>query len=575
MLLLLMALLWWWFLGRPAPAPTQTGTFGQSPNQTSSGNSGTQTPTNIGTPLTPVGGYQIGGTASQGYGGGGGSITQISTTTYTYKTPSGVSWIGGPFTPTPINQVGSANPTPPPPGSAGGGGNDAAANALIGGAAQCTVFITRAVAGVLTGSVFSPSALAAVRVDAPTDDMRAFLDCMTRALARVALQQMTNSVLKWVNSGFNGQPAYVQSFQQLFLTVADQAAGQFIQGSALSFLCTPFQNPVRIAIAQSYARRNASANSCTLSKVLAINNINGFMNGNFSQGGWQGFLSFVSSPTNNPFGAYLYGQSALQSSISQAQQYTTLDLQNGRGFQSYYEPYNCKAVIDPISLKTGQSCQYRITTPGSVIEPQVNNSLGTGQRQLELAKNFDDIVSVFLQTLVTSALYSGLSHAGTPSAPPTLTQAGQALLNDLQQAVGVAQQYGYTKQGAISDIQNAQSNLKNLANCYESKGNSTAKQAALDKIASLESRVGSFNNQITTANASISTLETLMTRALATHSDAEAAAVRADFDAAAAAGQLITANDLTTAQQDRTTLQSEMTTLNQDTATKLNQCYAS
>src|SRR3989344_1557050 len=79
------------------------------------------------------------------------------------------------------------------------------------------------------------------------------------------------------------------SFNKFFNNVGDQAAGEFIRGTGLAFLCSPFQMQIRIAVAQSYARRGAA--SCTLTGV--IKNINSFMNGNFSQGGWGGLLQFT------------------------------------------------------------------------------------------------------------------------------------------------------------------------------------------------------------------------------------------------------------------------------------------
>ena len=100
-------------------------------------------------------------------------------------------------------------------------------------------------------------------------------DCLVRTLGRLAVQHITQSTVNWINSGFEGKPAFVQDFNQFFTDVADEAAGEFIQGSGLSFLCSPFQLKVRIAIAQSYARRNYSPASCTLSQVT--DNVKGFI----------------------------------------------------------------------------------------------------------------------------------------------------------------------------------------------------------------------------------------------------------------------------------------------------------
>jgi hypothetical protein len=85
-----------------------------------------------------------------------------------------------------------------------------------------------------------------------------YLDCLVKSIAQAAVDQITRSVVNWINSGFNGQPSFVQNFNQYFANVADQAAGEFIKGSALSFLCSPFASQIKIAIAQSYANRNTA-----------------------------------------------------------------------------------------------------------------------------------------------------------------------------------------------------------------------------------------------------------------------------------------------------------------------------
>src|SRR3989344_1283862 len=126
----------------------------------------------------------------------------------------------------------------------------------------------------------------------PTGDIARdnILSCLARAVARAMLQQITISTVNWINSGFSGSPSFISNYQQFFTNVADQAAGSFIQGSDLAFLCSPFRLQVRIAVAQAYLRY---APSCTLTDVTS--NIQGFMN-DFTQGGWPAYLSFTTAP---------------------------------------------------------------------------------------------------------------------------------------------------------------------------------------------------------------------------------------------------------------------------------------
>jgi len=597
LLVLLIVLLWWWFLGRDNSTPT-TGNLGTGGSRTPPAGVG-QPATNIPTTLTPVSGYQIGATRPIGqsvgsgggsgvggvsggeFGGGGGEI-QIDTT------PSGVSWlIGGPgFTPKPINQVGSANPSGSPPINLSGNidQNNNNSGLLIAGGALAAACLAFLIPGPATlGGV---GGVSRVSVQDPDTNQRTFLDCLTRVIAKIALQQMTASIVNWINSGFNGKPSFVQNYQQFFTNVADQAAGELIKGSALSFLCTPFQNQIRIALAQSYARRN-NAPSCTLTGI--VGNLNSFMKGNFSQGGWKGFLAFTTVPTNNPYGAYLYGQGALQNTIANAQADANRKITPG-GFLSTEE---CTGDMNPQTGKKGPPC--KITTPGQTIENSLSTALGTSFRQLELAKSFDEIISALIQQLITRTLYGGLSNlSGTEGynanfLSPEVARAqelAQPLLTELQTAVQIAQQYGYAKQGSIGDIQQAQAQLQNLINCWNSaaaatglsasqraqaKANAEATQAQFN---TLNARVDALNNQITRANAAIAILETLQSRALSAASEAEVQAIAADYATARSQGAIITQAEVASAQQDRTALQNEMSRLNNETTAGLNQCYA-
>ncbi len=126
-------------------------------------------------------------------------------------------------------------------------------------------------------------------------------------------------------------------------TVADVAAGEFIKGSALSFLCSPFASKIKIAIAQSYANRNTGA-TCSLTKIT--NNVNGFLRGNWGAGGWGGLLQFTTMPTNNPYGAYAYAQLGLNNSIASAQNNANRNISPG-GFISVQKcSYPASAVAD-------------------------------------------------------------------------------------------------------------------------------------------------------------------------------------------------------------------------------------
>ena len=70
-------------------------------------------------------------------------------------------------------------------------------------------------------------------------------------LAHVALQQLTGSVVNWINSGFQGSPSFVSDPEDFFLQLNDQVTGAFIgnNGILAQALCSPFSTNIRLALA--------------------------------------------------------------------------------------------------------------------------------------------------------------------------------------------------------------------------------------------------------------------------------------------------------------------------------------
>ena len=143
------------------------------------------------------------------------------------------------------------------------------------------------------------------------------LDRLAVAVANAILNQLTASVINWINTGFKGSPSFMTNPEGFFLDAADQVTGQFIaETGILSQLCSPFSINIRanLAIASAQATRNNY--TCTLKTVVAnaknipnnttINgqNIQGFMNGDFSQGGWVSFNTMMMDPQNDPLASW-------------------------------------------------------------------------------------------------------------------------------------------------------------------------------------------------------------------------------------------------------------------------------
>lgn len=210
-------------------------------------------------------------------------------------------------------------------------------------------------------------------------------DAIGFCLINSIIQYIGDSTVAWINRGFQGNPVFVDDPEQFFADVADIEAGAFLGELSNGFLCQPFELDVKLNLANSYNRSvspYSNRGQCTFSGVSG--SLEQFMNGDsFSIEDWFSF----SQPQNNPFGATLHAQAELGNRINQRVQTQTQLLDWGRGFLSFRDP------------DTG-----KITSPGSVIESQLNNRLGNSERRLLVADEFDEIVNALVNQLIKVAL---------------------------------------------------------------------------------------------------------------------------------------------------------------------------
>lgn len=134
---------------------------------------------------------------------------------------------------------------------------------------------------------------------------------------KFVLRQFTLATVNWINSGFQGNPAYIQDPNKFMMQATDRAIGEFIFQGPLNWLCDPFKIKIQLALGLQYRPFQDKIN-CSLSGIL--NNVqgayNGFVAGNFIDGGgWDSWLQLTTQPQNNEIGAMLMSQAELDARI--------------------------------------------------------------------------------------------------------------------------------------------------------------------------------------------------------------------------------------------------------------------
>jgi len=333
--------------------------------------------------------------------------------------------------------------------------------------------------------------LSAVKAVTGCDAKECGLDAIAWTISKMAIQTMTKSVVGWINNGFNGSPAFVTNIDVYLGQISDATANQFFgQLSSNAAIRSPFQTTVS-ALTQTNYLKSTNANGFFLSNPYTLNQFThddaGFIAGKTFDGGWQAWLAMTTQPQNNPLGAQQLAQDELQKRIATAQTNSIKQLDWGQGFLSWCGDKDDSApdpnagtqgTIQTVTV-TAQQClgsdgkPGEIKTPGSVIQAQLNKTLGLTGDQLVTADEFNEIIGALMSQLVGQVLGStGLSGVSQPSSNGSIA---------INQATNAAQLTGNS--GAIANaftqgVTNSQEQVKQYQTAWATIGTAAAEAIA-------------------------------------------------------------------------------------------------
>ncbi|QQR64714.1 hypothetical protein IPH92_04095 [Candidatus Kaiserbacteria bacterium] len=323
------------------------------------------------------------------------------------------------------------------------------------------------------------------------------LDGIVWFLINLILQEMIRSVTQWVASGFQGSPAFVSDLQGFLMDLADKVVGDFIYGSNLSFLCSPFKLNIQLALDLQYSKTRSYKAKCTLSGV--VNNVSNFMEGDFLSGGWNEWFKMTQTPGNNQYGAYMEASVGLSATLQNAKGEEVKLLDFGKGL---------------LSLKDDDG---NIITPGTAIEATLNESLSIPGERLTIADEIDELIGTLFAQLAKTVLsaatggLSGLSSTGKNSSYFPSVQAEAAAQGSTGGAVtlfssslSVLTEYIGYQNTIVSSINGAKTYVEN--SCYTTKsGNTVITLGTLD--ASLASQLTAASNAVTSATTKLNVIK--------------------------------------------------------------------
>jgi hypothetical protein len=233
---------------------------------------------------------------------------------------------------------------------------------------------------------------------------------------------MTASIINWINGGNGtGQPSYVQNLPGHLQTVGDTQALAFLAQIGPNSN-SPFAAAITSSLATSYLQNTSSAGFFGANQDTFVTttgsaaNANGFLAGNWSQGGTAAWFALTTQPQNNPYTLYQSSQSHLGNLVTGAQSARLNELSWGNGFLSWCGPTGPGTA--PGNTCTNKDGSPGTTqTPGTIIAGYANQAVvSSGFQQLFSATDIDGALNAIIQALLNKVLTNGLlstSYAGS------------------------------------------------------------------------------------------------------------------------------------------------------------------
>ncbi|MDZ4284782.1 MAG: hypothetical protein U1A28_03080 [Patescibacteria group bacterium] len=233
-------------------------------------------------------------------------------------------------------------------------------------------------------------------------------------IAQKLIQKITKDLVKWVQSGFDGAPAFATDFEGTLLDVANAVGGDFILGiKELAWLCSPYSFDIRFTLAIQMQQFRDKTPTCTITGV--VDRFEKFLEGDFLSGGWEGWFQLTQQPTNNIYGSFLTARGGLVEKLAGAKERKINLLDWGHGFLAWTE---CPVGTTKVKQGQTETClggtddgkeakfEPITQTPGKVISEQLNTALGDPKKKLVTADEINEIIGSLAAQLISTIFES-------------------------------------------------------------------------------------------------------------------------------------------------------------------------
>lgn len=271
------------------------------------------------------------------------------------------------------------------------------------------------------------------KIDKSTSSMNENSTCIQsigRLVIKMVLQKTTVSMINWINSGFDGKPAFVQDFGKFFGDIAKNEILQFgVEINDPEHF--PFAKAWLKNFTSTYERKFRDNAEYSLDRLIKNTtpeySADGFLV-DFSQGGWNAWLALTQNPGNNPWDFKVNADNEIQrrltgTSLSYAENVRQA-LQAADGFlgdERCVEPRGITRTQHNEALARGKkdssgniigACEkWEYVTPGKLVSEAATNAFNYPQNAWLNVEDLNDAIAAIIDSLINK-FYPDLVEKG-------------------------------------------------------------------------------------------------------------------------------------------------------------------
>lgn len=265
------------------------------------------------------------------------------------------------------------------------------------------------------------------------------LDTLAWTAAQVIIDKFTDSLVMWIQSGFQGSPMFVTNPERFLAGVANDVSGAFIDEFNLEFLCTSL-GEINLDLSFFFPGTSRSKYNCTFSDIVEnfknlgikfnINvditqeNIVREYQKDFRNGGWPMWLA-MAQPENNPDARLLQATEDVWSMSEEKKEEERQTIQRGKGFlglrvcarwesggnvDTSEEGLTSQEIYNRANSSATKCIEWKTTTPGAIIEEQLSNAVGSDLSRLHLADEINEVIGALAVALVGWVVTGGSTN---------------------------------------------------------------------------------------------------------------------------------------------------------------------